>query len=174
MSFGVCQVDLALSNPLQLFFCLCSLYYFPHWDWSSSFTLDLVFNIAYAFGMEFSCFGLMNAYVWLMIGLCCISFLVVEFFRLWLCFSFSFRIRSGYTPATSNKECHLPLQCDSIVVSFSSFIYLDVEYLLRSIYAPWFSLDGVCLTRFFVSFWKGPCKLPSVLKMLLYWRMVLE
>jgi len=90
MSFGVCQVDLALSNPLQLFFCLCSLYYFPHWDWSSSFTLDLVFNIAYAFGMEFSCFGLMNAYVWLMIGLCCISFLVVEFFRLWLCFSFSF------------------------------------------------------------------------------------
>ncbi|KAL9392658.1 hypothetical protein Peur_016578 [Populus x canadensis] len=109
-----------------------------------------------------------------MIGLCCISFLVVEFFRLWLCFSFSFRIRSGYAPATLNKDCHLPLQCDSIVVSFSSFIYLDVEYLLRSFYAPWFSLDGVCLTRFSVSFWKGPCKLPSILKMLLYWLMVLE
>ncbi|KAJ6947735.1 hypothetical protein NC651_002186 [Populus alba x Populus x berolinensis] len=76
-------------------------------------------------------------YVWLMIGLCCILFLVVEFFRLWLCFSL--KIRSGYAPATSNKDCHLPLHCDSIVVSFSSCIYLDVEYLLRSFYTPWFS-----------------------------------
>jgi hypothetical protein len=137
MSFGVCQVGLALSNPLQFLFCFCSLYYFPHWDWSSSFSLDLVFNIAYVFGMEFSCFKLMNAYVWLMIGLCCILFLIVEFFRLWLCFSF--RIRSGYAPATLNKDCHLHLHYDSIVVSFSSCIYLDVEYLLRSFYAPWFS-----------------------------------
>ncbi|KAJ7012235.1 hypothetical protein NC653_002334 [Populus alba x Populus x berolinensis] len=55
-------------------------------------------------------------YVWLMIGLCCILFLAVEFFRLWLCFSL--KIRSGYAP--SNRTRIVIYLCTVIPLWFHS------------------------------------------------------